>query len=304
MNREEPDWALWRSFAAVVQHGSLSGAARHIGLSQPTVGRHIEALEQQLRTNLFDRALRGLNPTETALHLYERVSVASQALIEATMVAEGANVDLAGTVRITASEITAHYSLPPMLAQLRQEFPAVDIELVPSDSPENLLMHEADIAVRMFRPTQLELITRKIAASELSCCAHENYLKRCGTPQKPIDVLEFDMVGFDRSDLIISHARELGYDIKRKDFQIRSDSQTVLWELVKAGLGLGFAQKALINTTPGMVAILPDFDIPPLQVWLTTHRELFTSHRIRAIYDRLGELLTTYYETETGLTER
>lgn len=295
MERIEPDWALWRSFAAVVEYGSLSAAARTIGLSQPTIGRHIEALEQQLRTNLFDRALRGLTPTETALHLYERVVVASKALAEATMVAEGANVDLAGTVRITASEITANYSLPPILYKLRQEYPAIDIELVPSDSPENLLMHEADIAVRMFRPTQLELIAKKISESPLSCCAHENYLKANGTPKSPADILNHNMVGFDRSDMIISHARKLGYDINRKDFQIRSDSQTVIWELVKAGLGLGFAQDILIKTTAGMVAVLPDFDIPPLEVWLTTHRELFTSQRIRAIYDRLGELLTTYY---------
>lgn len=298
MDLPGPDWALWRSFAAVVKHGSLSAAGRHIGLSQPTVGRHIETLEQQLRTSLFERALRGLKPTQTALHLYERVSVAQQALVEASMIAEGENATLEGTVRITASEITSHYSLPPVIAQLRQEYPAIQIEIAPTDSPENLLMHEADIAVRMFRPTQLELITRKIAESPLVCCAHQSYLAKRGVPENPFDVLNHDMVGFDRSDLIITHARSLGYDISRNDFQIRSDSQTVIWEMVKAGLGLGFAQTVLVKATPGIVPLLPDFEIPPLQVWLTTHRELFTSHRIRAIYDRLGELLTAYYQTK------
>lgn len=303
MNSTSPDWSLWRSFAAVVEQGSLSAAARDLGLSQPTLGRHIEALEQNLGTSLFERALNGLKPNDTALKLYEQVSIANHALSEAAMMAEGSSAELAGTVRLTASTITTHYSLPPILRQLRTEFPAIAIELVPSDSPENLLMRESDIAIRMFRPTQLELITRKIGESALICCAHEDYLKTHGTLKTPTDLYDHDLVGFDRDELLIAGARALGYDLKRENFQIRTDSQTAIWELVKAGLGVSFAQKILVKNTPGMVALLPDFDIPPLEVWLTTHRELFTSRRIRVIYDRLGELLTTYYGADQEQAE-
>jgi DNA-binding transcriptional LysR family regulator len=292
MNRS-PDWSLWRSFAAVVEAGSLSAAARKLGLSQPTLGRHIVALEADLGIPLFDRTLNGLKPTETALRLYEPVAGAGRALSEAALMAEGQTAELGGSVRITASTVISHYVLPPMLAGIREAFPAVALELVPSDSPENLLLREADIAVRMFRPTQLELITRRIGVIPAICSAHRSYLERRGTPTRLDDLLGHDLIGLDRSDLIITAARSLGFELTRADFSIRTDSQTALWELMKAGLGIGFAQRGLVAGTPGMVPLLPEIMFP-LEVWLTTHRELFTSRRIRAIYDALAEAFTAY----------
>ena len=289
-----PDWSLWRSFAAVVAEGSLSAAARKLGLSQPTLGRHVEALEHGLNVTLFERTLTGLRPTETALKLYEPVANAERALAEATIVAEGTTGELNGTVRITSSTVTSHYILPPILADLRREFPNIAIELVPSDSVENLLLRESDIAVRMFRPTQLELIAKKLGELPIIACAHEGYLARKGMPVLPGDLEKHDLIGFDRSDLILTVAKAMGFDLVRDNFVVRTDSQTAMWELMKAGLGIGFAQEGLVRETPGMQALLPMLPLPPLEVWLTTHRELFTSRRIRAIYDRLAEGLLSY----------
>jgi DNA-binding transcriptional LysR family regulator len=293
MNRQ-PDWSLWRSFAAVVEAGSLSAAARKLGLSQPTLGRHIESLEADLGITLFERTLQGLKPTDTALRLYEPVSGAERALSEAALMAEGSSAAPGGTVRITASTVISHYVLPEMLARLRETFPTVALELVPSDSAENLLLRESDIAVRMFRPTQLELITKRIGEVHLVTCAHEKYLARRGRPTRLEDLAGHDLIGFDRSELIISAARTLGIDLKREDFAVRTDSQTAIWELLKAGLGIGFAQRRLVAGTPGMAALLPGLVLPPLEIWLTTHRELFTSRRIRAIYDALAAELSAY----------
>lgn len=293
--KTHPDWSLWRSFGAVVEAGSLSAAARKLGLSQPTLGRHIEALEGDLGIPLFERTLQGLKPTETALRLYEPVAQARHALAEAELMAEGQMAELGGTVRITASTVISHYVLPPLLAGIRRDFPAVALELVPSDAPENLLLREADIAVRMFRPTQLELITKKLGVIPTIACAHRSYLERRGTPARLTDLLEHDLVGLDRSDLIITGARALGLEVTRANFTVRTDSQTAGWELIKAGLGIGFAQKRLVADAPGMVALLPEISVP-LEVWLTTHRELFTSRRIRAIYDALAERLLAYLD--------
>ncbi|MDT3707378.1 MAG: LysR family transcriptional regulator [Thiobacillus sp.] len=294
MTTAEPDWSLWRSFAAVVEHGSLSAAARVLGLSQPTLGRHVEALEAALGVTLFERTLAGLKPTDTALKLFEPVVGAQRALSEAALMAEGSSAALAGSVRITASTVMSHYVLPPLLAELRRSFPGIALELVPSDSVENLLLREADIAVRMFRPTQLELIARKLGEIPIVACAHQSYIERRGAPRTVAELLDHDLVGFDRSDLIISTARRLGFELQRADFVLRTDSQTAMWELLKAGLGIGFAQAGMVQDAPGMRVVLPDFAVPPLEVWLTTHRELFTSRRIRAIYDRLGEGLTNH----------
>jgi DNA-binding transcriptional LysR family regulator len=298
MNRP-PDWSLWRSFGAVVEAGSLSAAARKLGLSQPTLGRHIESLEQALGVALFERTLSGLKPGETALRLYEPVAGAARALAEAELVAEGQSATLGGTVRLTASTVISHYVLPPMLAEIRREFPAVALELVPSDSAENLLLREADIAVRMFRPTQLELVTRKLGVIPTTACAHVSYLARRGRPEKLADLLQHDLIGFDRSDLVVEALRGFGLGVARADFVVRTDSQTAYWELVKAGLGIGFAQARLIADAPGMEALLPELRFP-LEVWLTTHRELFTSRRIRAIYDALAARFTAYAKGESA----
>jgi DNA-binding transcriptional LysR family regulator len=290
----EPDWSLWRSFAAVVAEGSLSGAARNLGLSQPTLGRHVETLERALGVKLFDRTQQGLRPTETALRLFEPVAAARRAFAEAALMADGTSTALSGTIRITASTVTAHYVLPPLLRDLRRELPQIAIELVPSDTAENLLLREADIAVRMFRPTQLELITRKLGEMPVVTCAHQSYIARRGAPQQVEELLAHDLLGFDRSDLLISAARGMGFALTRDNFIVRTDSQTAMWELLKAGVGVGFAQQGLVLETPGMVPLLPGIRPPPLEVWLTTHRELFTSRRIRVIYDRLGAALTAY----------
>lgn len=294
----EPDWTLWRSFEAVVSEGSLSGGARRLGLSQPTLGRHVEALEQALGLALFERTLRGLKPTEAGLRLYEPVRAARGALGEARAIAEGQSVELAGTVRITASDIFSHYILPGLLRPVRIAYPDVALEIVPSDSVENLLLREADIAIRMFRPTQLDLVTRHICDLPLVCCAHKSYLDRHGRPEALADLLGHDLIGLDRSDLIIAGARANGLEVSRSDFVLRSDSQTLGWELIKAGLGIGFAQENLVRRTKGMQALLPEIRIPPLEVWLTAHRELFTSRRIRAIYDALSEALSAYFRDQ------
>ncbi|SMQ86293.1 transcriptional regulator, LysR family [Devosia lucknowensis] len=299
MNRE-PDWALWRSFAAVIAEGSLSGAARSLGLSQPTIGRHIETLEADLGISLFERSLTGLKPNPTALRLYEPVRAAQSSLAEAAILAAGAQDESGGTVRLTASTLISNYVLPEILRTVRQLHPRIAIEIVPSDSPENLLMREADIAIRMFRPTQLELVTRHLGDIPLVPVAHESYLARRGTPRSLDDLWDHDILGFDRSDAIILHARALGYELSREHFLLRSDNQTHLWELVKAGLGIGFGQLHLTRRTPGLVVVPVELGVPPMPVWLTTHRELFTSHRIRAIYDAVADGLDAYISGATA----
>lgn len=300
--KREPDWALWRSFAAVVEHGSLSGAARALSMSQPTVGRHVETLESDLGLNLFDRALTGLKPTEAALRLYEPVARARSSLAEATILADGAQAqeEAGGSVRITASAMISNYVLPGILVGIRRLHPRIAIEIVPSDSAENLLMREADIALRMFRPTQLELITRHLGDIALVPTAHESYLARRGMPKTLADLWQHDLIGFDRSDAIVLHARSLGFPLTRDHFVLRSDDQPHLWELMKAGLGIGFTQRNLVERTPGMVAIPVDIAVPPMPIWLTTHSQLFTSHRIRAIYDALAEGLAAYLKTASS----
>ncbi|MDQ2643691.1 MAG: LysR family transcriptional regulator [Myxococcota bacterium] len=290
----EPDWTLWKSFEAVVRAGSLSAAARGIGISQPTVGRHIEELEATLGIDLFERTLSGLRPTDAALRLYEPVAAAQKSFAEALMRAQGARPSLGGTVRITASHMVSNHVLPEILLEVRKAYPEIALELVPSDSTENLSLREADIAIRMFRPTQLELVTKKLGEIPIVAAAHRRYLEKRGTPRSLEELMGHDLIGLDRSDAILRAARGLGFELRREQFVVRSDGQTLLWELMRAGLGIGFAQAPLVRRTRGMRALLAGLAIPPMEVWLTSHRELFTDHRIRAVYDALGAGLAAF----------
>jgi DNA-binding transcriptional LysR family regulator len=223
----EPDWALWKSFEAVVRAGSLSAAARSLGISQPTVGRHIEELETALGVDLFERTLSGLRPNDAALRLYEPVAAAQRSFAEALMRARGAQPSLGGVVRVTASHMVSNYALPEILAKVRKAYPEIALELVPSDSTENLSLREADIAIRMFRPTQLELVSKKLGEIPIVAAAHRRYLEQRGTPESIADLANHDLLGFDRSDAILRAAKGMGFELRREDFVVRSDGQTL-----------------------------------------------------------------------------
>ena len=283
------DWALVRSFLAALEQGSLLGAARVIQASQPTIGRHIAELESQLGVVLFERTGRGLLPTETALRLADAARAMEAGAHQLARSVSGADsAGVAGTVRITASQPVACYLLPPLLAQMRLALPQVQVALVASNAVSNLLRREADIAVRMVQPDQATLVAKRVGKVTLSACAHHDYLRRRGVPRQPTDLLSHELVGADRSDDILKGFAGMGYPVTREHFAFRTDDLIASWEAVRAGLGVGFMANYLIRTDSAVVPLLPMLAIPPLPVWLTVHREIRTSRKIRAVYDFLA----------------
>ena len=182
--------------------------------------------------------------------------------------------------------------LSPILTALRRAEPEIDIELVASDQTDNLLLREADIAVRMYRPTQADMITRKVGMVEIGAFATREYLARRGHPKAPGDLAEHDLIGYDRSDQIILGFRELGIDVGRDFFSFRCDNQEVTWRMVKAGYGIGFTRLDVGMAEPGVVRLFEDITMPQLPIWLTAHAELKTSARVRRVYDFLATALT------------
>jgi DNA-binding transcriptional LysR family regulator len=290
----EPDWNLIRSFVAVAEEGSLSAAARRLSSSQPTIGRHIAELEAALGLSLFRRGRRGYEPTETGLTLLERARLMNEHANAFLRLATGSTEEIGGTVRITASEVVSAYVLPDILARLGEAEPAIEIELVASNRLGNLLGRDADIAIRMTEPTQLDLIARKIAEIPIAICAARSYLERRGRPQGPEDLPHHDLVGFDRDNDIIAGFRAFGVEIDRHAFRLRTDHQITFWEAVRAGNGIGFAQKFLVERDPLVEVILPDLTLPSLPMWLALHRDVRTSRRIRRVADFLFEELKRY----------
>ena len=290
----ELDWNLIRSFVAVAETGSLSAAARRIGVSQPTLGRHVAEMESALGVVLFRRGRSGYDLTESGMALYERGRAVGEQAAAFTRLAEGRTVAVAGTVRVTASEIIATYALPAITAKLAVAEPDIEVEIVASNQVENLLRRDADIAVRMTEPAQLDLVARRIADLPLVACAARSYLARRGRPERPEDLLDHELIGFDRGTELIEGFAALGVEIDRHAFRFRSDNQIVLWEALKAGNGIGFGQAALVAREPLLEAILPELRLPTLPMWLAMHRDVRTSARIRRVADFLYAELKAY----------
>ena len=296
----EPGWELYRSFLAVLQEGSLSAAARALGLAQPTLGRHVEALEAALGLALFTRSQLGYAPTEAALALQpaaQALATAAAALRRVASAQGGDGRQVKGTVRISASEIMGVEVLPPILAALREQHPALVVELSLSNRLEDLLQREADIAVRMQRPQQDVLVARRIGSIALGLHAREDYLARHGTPRTVEELAGHSLVGFDRETAFIRNLRrELG-NVKREYFALRSDSDLAQLAAIRAGFGIGFCQVGLARRDPRLKRVLARRLSVRLDTWVAMHQDLRDSPHCRATFDALATGLQAYIAT-------
>ncbi len=283
------DWRLIRSFLAALDHRSLLGAARALGSTQPTLGRHIAELESQLGVVLFERTGRGLLPTEIAHRLAEPARAMEGGALQLGRSVSGAQQAVSGSVRITASATVACFVMPAVLAQMRLALPDIQIDLVASNAVSNLLRREADIALRMVPPDQASLIAKRIGKVTLGAYAHRDYLRRRGTPKQLADLVNHELIGHDRDEAMLRGFAQFGFPVEREAFAFRTDDLVAYWEAVRAGLGIGFVADYLARTDNRLVALLPMLKIPPLPIWLTVHREIRTSPRIRAVYDFLAD---------------
>jgi DNA-binding transcriptional LysR family regulator len=299
-NLEGFDWSLAKSFLAVLDAGSLMGAARRLQAQQPTLSRHIAELEAQLGVPLFERTGRGVTPTAAALAIADaarQMQDGAGALARSLAKSRDATT---GTVRVTTSQVAAIWMLPPLLAQLQQAEPGIDIELVASNQLTNLLRREADIAVRMVRPQQGSLVARKLADIPIVAAAHESYLARAGTPRRPEDLLGHRLIGYDRDETIVRGFAGMGLALARERFALRTDDQVAYGRLVAAGAGIGFVARYNIDHWPGVLQVLPQLPIPPLPCWLAVHREIRGNRLVRRVYDFLAEAIPAAVAGPTG----
>lgn len=286
------DWTLLRAVLAVADTGSLSGAATQLNLTQPTLGRQIKAAEHTLGQPLFTRHPRGLTPTPFCESLLPAAQQMNDAAKAVSVLAAGQSPDTSGRVRITASVFVTTHILPGILATIREDHPNIALDIVASDATENLLFHEADIALRMYRPTQLDMITKHLGELRLGLYASDRYIARHGEPKEPNDLRRHQMVGYDRSDLILRGMREMGMEVTRDFFTTCTDDQVAYWNFVAAGCGIGIGQTFVAKRTPGVRRLLPDLPLPSLPVWLTVHPSLRHQPRVSAVWTALDTAIS------------
>lgn len=299
MTRTPPDWSLYRAFAAVLREGSLSGAARRLGLSQPTLGRHIAALEAALGVPLFTRSQGGLTPTAAA----EALRPEAEALVAATdsllRKASGPLAENVGAVRLSASEIVAAEVLPPLLARLQAEHPRIVVELVVSNRMADLVRRDADLAVRMARPTQGALLARRVGAFELGLFAAPQYLSRRPAPRSAAALSEHALVGFD---VPVPYTRTLrlgGRPLTRDAFALRTDSDVAQFAAIRAGCGIGACHVPLARREQ-LVRVLASEFAPKVEMWIAMHEDLKRSLRCRTVFDALWTGLGAYVGRRTS----
>jgi DNA-binding transcriptional LysR family regulator len=285
------DWALVQSFLAVLDAGSLSGAAKKLGAQQPTLSRQIASLEAQLGAPLFERTGRGVAPTALALAIADDAHAMQRGAEQLQQRLAHQRIRTSGTVRITTSQVAASYLMPPVLAALQAAEPGIAVELVASNQLTNLLRREADIAVRMVRPAQASLVAKKIADIPLTACAHQSYLARAGALRRPDELLRHRLVGYDRDDALLRGFAAMGFPIGREQFVLRTDDQLAYGHCVAAGAGIGFLAAYSLRWLPGVVPVLPMLKIPPLPCWLAVHREIRGSALVRHAFDFLAEAI-------------
>lgn len=298
MSTREPHWDELRTFLEVMRDGSLSGAARRLGVAQPTVGRHVDALEGALGVALFARSPRGLAPTEAAHHLMPHVEAMASASAALTRAAAGETAPDSGVVRLTASEIIGCEVLPEIIASFRARNPGVAIELAVTNRNEDLSRRDADIAVRMTRPTQGALVARRIGETRIGLYAHEKYLARFGTPRTLADLAAHRMIGFDRDDRSFRAAGAFAQGLSRDSFGFRCDSDPAQLAALRAGVGIGGAQENIAKRTPELVRLFAEPLSWSLEIWLVMHEDLKGTPRARALFEHLAAGLSDYVRGE------
>ncbi|MDP2800793.1 MAG: LysR family transcriptional regulator [Phreatobacter sp.] len=288
------DWNQLRAFAATVDCGTLSSAARRLGLTQPTLSRQIAALETSLGVALFARVGKRLVPTEAGLSVMHHARTMASAADAMALAAAGQAQEVAGRVTISATDAIAAYLLPDIVRALRQTAPQITLTIVASNALSDLRRREADIAIRHVRPLEPDLIARLIGEMPAHVYAAAAWLEGRDRPATLAELGKAGMLAFEPAESFAAHLATIGIPAQVEDFPIVSENAVVLWEMVRQGLGIGIMLEAVAKLTPGMVRLAPDHAGIQVPIWLVSHRELHTSRRVRVVFDTMAEVLARH----------
>ncbi len=283
------DWNQLKAFLETAETGSLSAAARKLGLTQPTLSRQVAAIERQMGVTLFERVGKAMALTPTGLELLEHARAMGAAAEALGLAATGRSQAVGGVVSVSASDAVATHLLPALVSRLRAQEPGIAIEVIASNALSDLLRREADIAIRHVKPDQPDLIARFIREASASFYASEQWVQAHGHPHTAEDAAELPFVGSDRAGQYLGYLRQHGLTLSESNFSCYAEHSVAHWALVRAGMGIGAMMDEIARDTPGIVRVLADVAPVRFPIWLVSHRELRTARRIRVVFDALAE---------------
>ena len=282
------DWNRARAFLVTAEEGSLSAAAKALDMTQPTVGRQVSALEAELGVSLFERTNSGLVLTQSGSDLMAQVKAMGDAATNLSRLASGHAETVEGIICVSATEMVAAFILPPIIEKLRNQWPKIEIEIIASSETSDLSRREADIAIRNYRPTQQELIAKRVQNTLGHLYASKSYLQHLEHRQSPQDLNNAVFIGADRSNSVVSYLNKFGFELNSSNFPLIIANHLVQWEMVKHGNGIGFMMANIGDAEPLVERVLPTFPAFEKETWLVAHRELKTSRRLRVVFDYLA----------------
>jgi DNA-binding transcriptional LysR family regulator len=283
------DWNQARAFLVTAEEGSLSAAARALGLTQPTLSRQVAALEEALGVTLFERVSKSLILTEAGIELVELVRAMGDAASRVSLAASGQSQQIEGLVTISTTDLMAAYILPDILRDLRHKAPGVEVKVHCTNSLSDLRRREADIAIRHVEPDHPDLYARKLREAPARIYAARSYLERFGRKLSRKEASQLDYIGFDNNEELVGYLQAFGLHVSESNIKLSSPSGVVAWQLVRDGLGLCIMADEIANRCPDIVPAFGDVDPVTFPIWLVTHRELHTSRRIRTVFDHVAE---------------
>lgn len=289
------DWNLARAFLVTAEEGSLSAAARALGLTQPTLSRQVAGLEEELGVALFERVGRGLELTPSGAELLEQVRAMGDAAGNLKLTAAGQSTTIEGSICISATDLVAIIVMPILVQKLRRLYPDITVELIVSNTLSDLKRREADIAIRAMQPGEPDLIARKIGDITGHLYASEKYLEQIGVPQSPEDLGDANFI-CDKSEMFMRIMAGCGIKLTQRNFPVSAESVITQWELVKRGLGIALLPDQLAATEPRFHKVLPDLQPFKGPLWLVVHKELRTSRRVRVVFDFLVDELLEWFQ--------
>ena len=285
------DWNQLKAFLETAETGSLSAAARKLGLTQPTLSRQVAAIERHMGVTLFERVGKAMALTTTGLDLLEHARAMGAAAQALGLAASGRSQIVGGVVSVSASDAVAAHLLPPLVRRLRDEAPGIAIEVISTNSLSDLQRREADIAIRHIKPEQPDLIAQLIREGSAGFYASSDWVKAHGHPRSAIEATHLPFVGSDRSGQYLGYLRAHGLPLSEANFSCYADHSVAHWALVRQGMGIGAMMDEIARDTPGILRVLDDVAPVRFPIWLVTHRELRTSCRIRVVFEALAQSL-------------
>ena len=283
------DWNQARAFLVTADEGSLSAAARALGLTQPTLSRQVAALEEKLGVTLFERVSKSLILTEAGVELAEHVRAMGEAASRVSLAASGQAQQVEGLVTLSTTDLMAAYVLPDTLRNLEKKAPGIEIKILCTNSLSDLRRREADIAIRHVEPDHPDLVARKLRDAPARIFAAKSLLQSFGRPLKKKDAADLDFVGFDNNEELVGYLRQFGLPVSEANIKLSCPSGMVAWELVRQGFGLSIMADEIAARCPEVAPAFDDVEPVTFPIWLVTHRELHTSRRIRVVFDHLAE---------------